>query len=89
MKVDRCATCGKTRLPLVDYRLKATVRGAPFEASVRAQQCQDCGEAFLSGDAVESCEISAALALERAGVTSPEGLRFIRAVRAAKKFGRR
>lgn len=80
MKVERCTNCGSAKLPVVDYPLKAKLGGVAFEASVRAQQCQNCGEAFLSGQVLKSFEISAALELARAGVTVPEGLQFMRKV---------
>ena len=80
MKVDRCTTCGSRKLPLVDYLFKARVAGVPFETVIRAQQCQNCGEAFLPEDALGSFEVSAALELARAGVVTPEALRFMRKI---------
>lgn len=78
MKVSRCATCGGTNLPLVGHVFRATIAGVPFERKVRVQKCSNCGEVYLPAGTLGDFELSAALALVRAGVRKPKALKFMR-----------
>jgi DNA-binding XRE family transcriptional regulator len=50
----------------------------PFERKIRVQKCSKCGEVYLSAGALGDFELSAALALARAGVRKPKALKFMR-----------
>ena len=78
MRVSRCVKCGGTDLPVVRQALRATIAGVPFEKTVRAQRCASCAEAYFAAGAVGDFELSAALALARAGIRTPDALKFMR-----------
>lgn len=78
MRVSRCVQCGGTALPTVRHAFRATIAGIPFERRVSAQKCSTCGEVYLSAGALGDFELSAALAMARAGVRKPEALKFMR-----------
>ncbi len=77
-RVSRCVKCRGTGLPVVSHVFRATVAGVPFERTVRVQKCSNCGEAYLPAGALADFELSAAVALVRAGVRTPEALKFMR-----------
>ena len=77
MKVSRCVKCGGTNLPVVDHAFRATIAGVPFERKIRVQKCSNCGEVYLSAGTLGDFELSAALALARAGVRKPKALKFM------------
>ncbi len=78
MKVSRCVKCGGTDLPVVDHAFRATIAGVPFERKIRVHKCSTCGETYLPAGALADFELSAALALARAGVRRPAALKFMR-----------
>jgi DNA-binding XRE family transcriptional regulator len=60
------------------YSFHATIAGVPFERKIRVQKCSNCGEVYLSAGTLGHFELSAALALARAGVRKPKALKFMR-----------
>jgi YgiT-type zinc finger domain-containing protein len=78
MKVSRCVQCRGLALPTVRHTFRATIAGVSFERRVSAQKCSSCGEVYLSAGVLGDFELSAALAIARAGVCSPAALKFMR-----------
>jgi putative zinc finger/helix-turn-helix YgiT family protein len=78
-KGSKCVQCRGGRL--VKAEAPETVRVGDVEvrfAAVPVLRCEACGETYYDGPTMERVELHAAAELARAGVRSPEALRFMR-----------
>lgn len=72
-----CAICkGRLEAAAVDESIK--VDGHVFAAQLQAQRCTQCGETFVTADAMGLFELAVAAHLAAAGASSHEAFRFMR-----------
>jgi hypothetical protein len=76
--MQRCTTCGGTKLTETDVELEREVAGRSFRAVGPGMRCTSCNEAFVPGGAVAAMELAIAAELARSGVINGEAFRFMR-----------
>lgn len=76
--MNRCVQCGHEGLVPGNVEETARVAGQDFSASVTADVCPECEEAYVSGEELSRFRKGIALELARTGNTSPVAFAFMR-----------